>query len=209
MKILALSDLHAEEAALDRLRIIAMRGEYEHVFLVGDLTNAGPVSYAEEVVSLFPSCFAVHGNMDTEQVLHMLENRRVSVHGKKKKLGEWNVVGAGGSNPTPFRTPCEYSEEEISATLSLAGLDRFSILLSHAPPRGAFDTVSGVQTGSTAVRKAIEEKKPLLCISGHIHENEGQMLLGETLVVKLAAASSFRAAQIEITDRIDVKFMHF
>jgi Icc-related predicted phosphoesterase len=209
MKILAVADLHGDEEALDRLRIAAMKNIYDHVFIVGDITTAGPASYADDVVSLFPSCFAVHGNMDTQEVINVLENRRVSVHGKKKMLGEWNVVGVGGSNPTPFRTPIEYSEQEIAETISKAGLDKHSILLSHPPPKGAFDQVEGAHRGSESVRSAIEQKNPLMCVCGHIHEQEGEMLLGQTLVVKLGAAKSFRAAEIEITDKIDVRFIKF
>jgi Icc-related predicted phosphoesterase len=37
--------------------------------------------------------------------------------------------------------------------------------------------------GSIAVRTFIEEKQPLLCVTGHIHESKGQDYIGRTLVL--------------------------
>lgn len=207
MKILALSDLHADEMVLDRLRAISARSAYDLVLFCGDLTTRGPVSYAEEVAALFPKCYAVHGNMDTADVVEKLRSLGILLHGKKVKLREWNLVGLGGSNPTPFGTPNEMSEAQIESVLSKAGVDEFSILVSHPPPYGMFDSVGGVHVGSTAVRKAVEMKKPILVICGHVHEYEGKEILGETLVVKLGPAEKMRAAEIEINDSIDVKFI--
>ncbi len=159
MRLLALSDLHADEELLDRLRAISSRQKYDAVLFCGDITNRGPVSYAEEVVSLFPRAYAVHGNMDTPDVVDRLREMGVLVHGKKVKMGEWNLVGLGGSNPTPFGTPSELSEDEIASVLARAGVDDFSIVLSHPPPYGLFDEVgNGMHVGSKAVRKMVEEK---------------------------------------------------
>jgi len=207
MKILALSDLHADEELLDRLRAVSSRNNYDLVLFVGDITNRGPVSYAEEVLSMFPKCYAVHGNMDTNDVVEKLREMGVSLHGKKVKFGEWNIVGLGGSNKTPFGTPNEMTEEEIDAVLARAGVNEFSIVVSHPPPYGVFDGVGQMHVGSTALRKVVEARKPILVICGHIHEYEGKEILGETLVVKLAPAEKLRAAEIEIGDSIEVKFI--
>jgi Icc-related predicted phosphoesterase len=208
MKLLALSDLHADEDLLDRLRNVAARSKYDAVLFCGDITNRGPVSYAQEAISLFPKAYAVHGNMDTPDVVAKLSEMGVNVHGKKVKMGEWNLVGLGGSNPTPFSTPSEISEEEIASTLARAGVDQFSIILSHPPPYGVFDEVgNGVHVGSKSVRKMVEDKRPILLICGHVHEHEGREILGETLVVKLAPAEKLRAAEIDIGESISVNFI--
>jgi len=208
IKILALSDLHSDEALLDRLRALSLRSNYDLVLFCGDLTNRGPVSYAEEAVSYFPGkAYAVHGNMDTPDVVNALANTGVLIHGRKIKLKEWNLVGIGGSNPTPFGTPSEMSEDEIESVISKAGVDEFSIVLSHAPPFGSFDSVGTMHVGSKAVRKMVEQKHPILLICGHIHEHEGKEIVGETLVVKLAPAQNLRAAEITIDDHIEVKFI--
>ncbi len=207
MRILALSDLHAEEDVLHRLKARASKTGYDAVFFVGDLTTRGPVSYAEEAVSIFPNSFAVHGNMDTPDVVEALRRKGVLVHGKKVKFGEWDLVGLGGSNPTPHRTPNEMSEEQIGMALNASGIDRLSIVLCHPPPFGFFDSVGGQHVGSRAVRKMVEQKKPLMLICGHIHEHQGQQVVGETLVVKLGAAQNLRAAEIEIGKEIEVEFI--
>ena len=208
MLLLALSDLHADEELLDRLRALSSRKKYDAVLFCGDITDRGPVSYAEEVLSFFPRSFAVHGNMDTPDVIARMREMGVSVHGRKVKLGEWNLVGLGGSNPTPFGTPSEYSEEEIASLLARAGVDDFSIVLSHPPPYGLFDEVgNGMHVGSKAVRKMVEARRPILLICGHVHEHEGREILGETLVVKLAPAEKMRGAEITIGESIDVKFI--
>ncbi|MEM3167356.1 MAG: metallophosphoesterase, partial [Candidatus Anstonellales archaeon] len=66
MKFLALSDLHASEEALDRLRVIMMReNDYDWIFIVGDITTNGPVSYAEDLLDILrEKGLFVHGNMD-------------------------------------------------------------------------------------------------------------------------------------------------
>jgi Icc-related predicted phosphoesterase len=208
MRILALSDLHADEDVLDRLRAISSRNEYDAVLFCGDITNRGPVSYAKDVMALFPNAYAVFGNMDSNDVVDALSKTGRLIHGKKVKLGEWNLVGLGGSNPTPFGTPNEFSEEQIESTLRKAGVDQFSIVLSHPPPYGVFDEVpGGLHAGSKSVKKIIDEKRPILLICGHIHEHEGKQIVGETLVVKLGAAENGRAAQITITDSIEVRFI--
>jgi len=207
MKLLALSDLHSDEDVLDRLRAISASRSYDAVLFCGDLTNNGPVSYADDAVSMFPRSYAVFGNMDTPDVVERLRQLGVLVHARKVKLGEWNLAGLGGSNPTPFHTPSEFTEEKIGVFLNQANIDKYSIVLSHPPPQGVFDQVGNLNVGSAAVRKMVEEKKPLLLICGHIHEYEGKQVLGETLIVKLGPAARMRAAEITITDSIEVNFI--
>lgn len=208
MKVLALADLHSDENVLDRLRVIMSKTHYDYVLIDGDLTNRGPISYVEELLSFIPNVYAVHGNMDTPEVSELLEARKISVHGRKIKFGDWNLVGFGGSNPTPFGTPSEMKEEEIENGLRNAGVDKFTILMTHAPPYGLFDSVAGMSVGSKAIRKIIEEKKPLMNICAHIHEHWGQEVFGQTLVVKLPPAKDGRGAEITIGNNIDVRFIN-
>lgn len=114
------------------------------------------------------------------------------------------VVGFGGSNPTPWDSPREYSEEDIDARLSaLAGqLDapENSIWNVHVPPRATgLDTASEIDAefrivrdggqprpipvGSQAVRDLIEQVEPGVGVHGHVHESRGVANLGRTVVV--------------------------
>ncbi|MFH1094916.1 MAG: metallophosphoesterase [Candidatus Micrarchaeota archaeon] len=210
LRILAFADTHSDEEAFDGPRQLATKDDFDLVLAVGDLTTRGPVSYAQELLDLFEEkiCF-VHGNMDSGAVLDMMRERAGYIHGRKKKIGEWNLVGLGGSNPTPFSTPSEMSEKQIETILRNVEVDRFSIVASHPPPKGLFDQVGDMNVGSLAVREMIERAHPLLVVCAHIHEQEGQAVHGDTLVVKVGAAEARRAARIVIGDDIAVEFFTF
>jgi Icc-related predicted phosphoesterase len=106
-------------------------------------------------------------------------------------------------NPTPWRSPRECSEEELRKKIDklFAMVDtndyRKLVCNFHAPPyqtklddapklteelkpvRVAGHQVT-IPVGSTAVREALLENKPLLGLHGHIHESAGAVTLGET-----------------------------
>ncbi|MCX8163501.1 MAG: metallophosphoesterase [Candidatus Micrarchaeota archaeon] len=206
-KFLAFSDIHASEEALDALRRLTARESFDAILCAGDLTNRGPVSYVKELLELFDKFYFVHGNMDSSIIIDEIRNHPGYLHGKKINFGEWNFVGLGGSNPTPFSTPSEYSEKQLEHFLELTEADYNSIVLSHPPPKGIFDVVGdGQHVGSTAVLDFIKKVKPLMLICGHIHENVGKTIVDETLIVKLPAAEELKAAKIIISDKIKVEF---
>jgi len=211
MRILAFSDIHADEDALDSLRTYAIRSDIDYVICAGDLSNRGPISFVKELIELFGGKFYfVHGNMDSQNVVDAIRHNPHYLHGRKLKFGEWNIVGLGGSNPTPFNTPGELSERQIEHILNTSNIDENTILISHPPPKGVFDEISGqLHVGSESVRKIMDEKKPLILICGHIHEHEGKRIVGDTLVIKLPAAESRRAAFIDINEDIKVEFFTF
>jgi uncharacterized protein len=211
LKILVFSDIHADESALDGLRSLAYKKDYDAVICAGDLTNRGPVSFVEDLLNLWgDKIFFVHGNMDSAAVLDVLRPRPNYLHGRKIDFGEWNLVGLGGSNPTPFHTPSEYSERQIEHILRSADIDSRTILVSHPPPKGFFDKVAGdIHVGSESLRKIMDEKKPIILLCGHIHEHEGQKVVGDTLIIKIGSAEQRRAAEIVIADNIKVNFFSF
>jgi Icc-related predicted phosphoesterase len=114
------------------------------------------------------------------------------------------------SNPTPWKTNRELSENEIERRLAdLAGRltePRRAVFNLHVPP---FDTpldlaprldanLTKVMTpggnpefihvGSTAVRQALERFQPLLGLHGHIHESRGFVRLGRTFSMNPGSA---------------------
>ncbi|HQT45101.1 MAG TPA: metallophosphoesterase [Candidatus Micrarchaeota archaeon] len=206
IKMLAISDLHAEEQVLDRLRMASFKGNYDYVAVLGDITTNGPLSYARDLAEIMPDSFFLFGNNDSSEVAQFLTGCKNYCHGKKIALGDWNVVGWGGSNRTPFNTLFEFEEQEIEKGLEKAGVDEFTILLTHAPPFGFFDTApGGIHVGSVAVRKVIDRHKPLINVCGHMHEHSGSMLHNETLIVKVPAATKLVGTEITISDSIQAK----
>ncbi len=190
MKVLCIADIHgsAEEEKLKNLKAL----KPDLILVAGDITNFGGRKSAEKIInSLFTissRIYAVPGNCDTPEVLQFLEERGMALHGKSTTIGAVGIFGAGGSPRTPFATPFELSEEEISHLLQ-KGYEEIrgagvKILLSHSPPFGILDrTSAGVHAGSMAVRKFIEEREIDYVICGHIHEASGAVRFNDTVVI--------------------------
>ena len=92
------------------------------------------------------------------------------------QIAGYHVAGLGYSNPTPFDTPGEYSEQELKERLDrFSGLDPL-VLICHTPPKGtALDRAGeGKHFGSDAIREFIEREQPRYFYCGHIHEAAGQ-----------------------------------
>ncbi len=198
MRILAFSDLHGDEAALESLKRLAPG--YDHLFGCGDFSHAS--SFAAEAIGL-QNCFYIPGNWDNASVSGLLSSGPRSVHGKRVELGDGlNVVGFGYSIPTPFGTYGERTEDEFLSSLSRLRIDRNTLLMLHCPPKGHFDEVrGGVHTGSESILKIITAKKPLAAFFGHVHEYSGTEALGQTTLVKLPPANGMRACAVEIINR--------
>ncbi len=120
------------------------------------------------------------------------------------RVGHYEMISCGYSNPTPWHTPRELDEDDLYARIkSLAdqledpGTAIFNL---HVPPHDSgLDTanemnpdltlryVGGqphpIPVGSTAVRQLIEEFQPLLSLHGHIHESRGEVRIGRTLAI--------------------------
>ncbi len=75
------------------------------------------------------------------------------------------------------------------------------IVIAHNPPKDTkLDAVGpGVHVGSPLIRAFIEEKKPLLVLSGHIHESFAIDTLGPTTLVNPGSLAEGRYALAEIT----------
>jgi len=165
----------------------------DHIIVTGDITNYGSSQDAATVLNsllaINSSILGVAGNLDQPDVARYLEDLGISLHGRGIMVADLGIMGLGGSNYTPFNTPYEFSEQELGAFLAsgFSQIDpaRNFILVSHTPPvKTKTDRLlNGRHVGSMAVRKFIEEKQPLLCVTGHIHESRGQDHIGRTLVL--------------------------
>lgn len=209
MKIIVFGDIHM---ATDMARQIPAIGSADLLVLNGDLTNYGGIQEARQVLdqllALNPRVFAQFGNIDRPEINTYLEELGINLHGQARLVQrKVCLVGVGGSNPTPFRTPSEFSETALSAAADQAfiqgeefitlahpahGRDIPTLFISHAPPHNTLvDRLnSGRHVGSIAIRRAIEHYHPALCVCGHIHEAPGQDRLGNTPVVNPGKLSS-------------------
>lgn len=148
-------------------------------------------------------CYVCPGNDDIfeiDEVIAASKHVR-SVEGQVIALDDHHEMASSGwSNPTPWDTHREESEEALEKRLEtvIAQVqDKSNAVFNfHAPPYGsgldeapeltkdlrlAYAGRSMVSVGSKAVLKAVETHKPLLTLHGHIHEGKGSRKYGRTL----------------------------
>jgi Icc-related predicted phosphoesterase len=208
MRLLALSDMHSTLGNIEA--VIDASPAVEGIILVGDLTQFGDYKDAQNVLTalgrLSRSIIGVPGNLDRSGVLTLLEESGFSLHGKGITIHGIGFFGVGGSNRTPFHTPLELREEEITRLLALGyssiAQEKRKIMIAHAPPaHSRLDrTRSGAHAGSMAVRMFIEEHAVDVCLSGHIHEASGEETIHETRCYNIGAVKDGRYAIIEIDE---------
>ncbi|MBW2056165.1 MAG: metallophosphoesterase [Deltaproteobacteria bacterium] len=121
------------------------------------------------------------------------DNRKVDVKGHEMITLSW-------SNPTPWDTPRECSEEEleekIEKLVSQVQDMETAIFNFHAPPHGTMldecaklsedlvpSTEESISAGSVAVLNAIKKYQPLLGLHGHIHESRAVQKIGRTTCI--------------------------
>jgi hypothetical protein len=216
MRLLAVTDFHGATTAIRRASEKAAKEKLDLIIVCGDVTHFGSYDLAKEFLKLLakskcPVLF-VPGNCDPSELVQGVRIRGVSnLHGTCKVQNDLCFVGVGGSPPSPFFTLNEFSEERILGTLENAygEVDETKklILVSHSPPYNTrLDATSlGKHVGSRAVRRFIEDKKPILAVCGHIHEARGVDRLGSTAMVNPGPASRGYCAKIAISRKINVQ----
>jgi Icc-related predicted phosphoesterase len=190
MRIIAFGDIHMNPGDVENIPGIHSA---DHIIITGDITHFGTRTDAEKMINklmtINSNILGVAGNLDQPDVARYLEDNGLSLHGKGKIINGVGIIGLGGSNYTPFKTPYEFSEPELANLLvkgvSQVGDAKDLILISHTPP---FQTktdklLNGAHVGSTAVRTFIEQQQPSLCLTGHIHESREQDYIGRTHVL--------------------------
>ncbi len=151
----------------------------------------------ERLKPLGVKLYVIPGNDDYVEVAEFLSAQSdgtvVDFEGKVVELGDYQLVGYGKSNPTPWHTPRETSEatleRELRAVMRTCDPAR-ALVVAHAPPVGTIidkapkltadlkPVVSGghaemISVGSSAVRTVLEEYEPVAAMHGHIHESPG------------------------------------
>jgi len=190
VKLIAFGDIHEHTGNVGKIEGLS---DADAVIITGDLTNFAGARKAKEVIESIkrynPRVYAQLGNLDQEEVNGYLDELGINLHANGIIIQGVGIFGVGGSNPTPFNTPTEYSEEQIEAFIR-KGYEKIKdiplkIMVPHAPPYNTNVDVVGsdAHVGSTAVRAFIEKYQPQLCLTGHIHEAVGTDRIGETIIV--------------------------
>ena len=173
MKALLCSDIHDLEEDLVVLK--AKSEEVDFIICAGDIGvfgNGLDLALAE-INSWGKPVFVIHGNHEDEQETKLICDSLENVtffHGDIVKFKDLSLIGWGGGG---FSLQ-DKGFERFVKSLKIEDFSR-SILITHAPP---FETCldekhPGVHVGNESIKRFIIKKKPLIAVSGHIHETAG------------------------------------
>jgi Icc-related predicted phosphoesterase len=154
-------------------------------------------------------CFVCPGNddeMEVDQVVRRSDFVQLA-EGRMVDIDGFSMISTGWSNPTPWKTHREDTEEKLGERIEamVAQVPDFSraIFNLHCPPyKSGLDEAPAIDAdlkllhggralrpvGSTAVRASIEKHQPLLSLHGHIHESKGAIKIGKTLSINPGSA---------------------
>ena len=188
MKVLLFSDIHHDLRALEALMVKPA----DLYIAVGDLTNWG--RGLEECGRIMKpqrdKVWVLPGNHESaRQIAEFCAAFGFrDFHEKAWQVGRYWIAGLGYSNPTPFNTPCEYSEAELAKRLEKFAGRAPLVLVCHCPPVGTdLDRIgSNRYGGSSAVKSFLDQHPPDYFFCGHIHECGGvETRFGKTRAVNL------------------------
>jgi Icc-related predicted phosphoesterase len=196
--------LHGDATALDELFARQIRAQVAEWMTVA----------ADRLEGCDVPVFLIPGNDDPYEIDEPLaaSERVINVDRRVAELpGGLEVIGLGLSSPTPWSTPREVSEHDFREAIFRLGDQvkdpRRTVLLTHCPPYDSgLDTAPVLENmrpvvsagdmlrgpvGSTGVREAISELRPLLGLHGHIHESAGDARIGETLCLNPGSEAAY------------------
>jgi len=207
MRLLIVADVHDAVEMVKKIR-----ESVDAVIAAGDFTYRGTLEASAAVLhalaELGPVYF-VPGNCDPPRLADYTADGVYPLHGRVVQLGPFLVGGVGGSTPTPFPHANLFVMGEGEFEALLRGLSPTPhVFVSHDPPRGHLDRVGGVRpVGNLAVRRYIEERQPLLSVHGHIHEDRGVDLLGDTVLVNPGPLKEgyYAVAELDRTVKVELK----
>lgn len=207
MRILQMTDVHGSRQALEQSRWALEEHDPDLFLVTGDITNFGPLGFAREFLADRPvPTLAIPGNCDPRDIVPLLEELEVSLHGRRTTVGGETLVGLGGSSPTPFGTPFELSEAEIREGLEPI-LVEDAILATHSPPYGHVDTTpTSDHLGSRSIQELVEAYRPRAVLCGHIHEARGVDRDGTTVVNPGPAMNGY-AAVVDVDEGVEVTLL--
>jgi len=206
---LGLGDIHGGVHWNEKLAAAARNADA--VLICGDITTFGGPDDAsvvlDDIQCYCDTIFAISGNCDSDKIDNYLAQRGMSLNGHGVMFNDSiGLCGVSGSNRTPFKTPHEFTDEELLATLIRGWHDieaaEVRLVVQHAPPyKTRCDRMRlGLHVGTRVLRSFCEEKAPDLVLCGHIHEARGHDSIGDTIVVNGGMAAKGNGSLITVTD---------
>jgi Icc-related predicted phosphoesterase len=164
---------------------------YRHLFNSAAKTMKEKYQIIDRLVKKYArsECFFLPGNYDIDLQYTALYER--DLHRKTLDFSGYRFAGYGGAPIVTSGIPeklsvkfheynrngFEYSEPEDFFREQLP-----DIAVIHNPSYGYLDKIPGFgHVGSQGIRRFIDDNPPLLCVSGHVHEDQGVIKKGNTV----------------------------
>jgi Icc-related predicted phosphoesterase len=204
MIIYAAADIHGRRERLAAVRETVARTAADVFVAAGDIFDYRFSAAVTEALQTLPvPVIAVRGNSDRRAAMRILEAvpRVTCLHLQRILIGGVEFVGIGGTIPLPFRSRLAFREAALTAAANpMTGPE--TVLVAHPPPFGACDLAfNRFHVGSKRLRDLVVHRKPRVLICGHIHEQAGAGILGETLVVNCSMGRTGRGALIYLNGK--------
>ncbi|MCP3925624.1 MAG: hypothetical protein GY714_23905 [Desulfobacterales bacterium] len=209
MKILSFSDIHGHISNFKKISDEIKLADI--VVLSGDITHFGKEPEVQKILNEIrkynKNIIGVTGNCDYPEVQKVLIQEGLSIHSEGRVIDSYFFAGCGYSLITPFNTPSEVYENDLEKYINKAysnHKDENSVFVVHQPPYNSKTDIlkSGEASGSKIVRKFIETKKPVLCLTGHIHESPAIEHLDDTVLINPGGFFEGSYASVEIDGKI-------
>ena len=184
LKILAAGDLHGSVESARKLSKKALDEKVDLVVLAGDIYGygEGDKNILESFEKVGKKVVFVPGNCDFDEERVVLAKKGRDIHNYYVTYKDVGIAGIGSPN-------WKLSLDDGDLVSIKKNFERMKpakkILVSHLHARGTKAEFSGIP-GDDILRKAVEDFKPDLLISAHIHEGEGiEDKIGKTRVVQV------------------------
>lgn len=183
MKILAFGDTHGDIVYIEGIIKKIKKDKPEIVICSGDLTNFG--NNIMGCINKFPDdvlFLIVPGNHESSELLDSINKKNIiNLHKRSFEVQNFIFFGYGEGGFSYL----DNEFESVSKKFKKHTNGKKVVLVTHAPP---FDTGLDYlprlgNRGNKSIRKFIDEINPVLCISGHLHENAGKLFKLENSVL--------------------------
>lgn len=178
MKVFAFSDLHASQKCLKIIEKKVKKSNPDVILCAGDFTVFE--QNIEDVMNRLNKLgrvMLIHGNHETAELVRDLCKTRKNLRFCHKKIipvKQFLLVSHGGGGFNYRDKDFEQFIKENKDKLKSKKL----IFMTHAPPYGTkLDFIDYLENyvGCISYTKFIKKYKPILSVSGHIHDTTGQV----------------------------------
>lgn len=195
LRVLAFADIHGDKNLLEKHLKTASEQNVDLVIIAGDIASReSPDTAPENSIGPFlkigKTVLLVHGNWETEGLIKFLSD----VYGAKNLDGYSlmykgvGIFGAGGATIGPISTSEKEIDYKLRKGLKYVSGAKKKLMVTHSHPANSIiSKFTTVFSGSSAIKKAIDEFQPDVMVCGHVHEAEGvEEIIGRTKVINVS-----------------------